>query len=97
MPLFTRFYLTRAGITEFRVRVLWEDHPTGIPAVIGNFGVFRVQFARQAAVHDHPFNLHNILIQGVGMHIVELLREKRLDWTTDDSIPIARTFFVVER
>lgn len=58
--VFTRFYLERAKPTDFRVRVLWLDHPSGIPEEIGLFGPYRVPFSRAAVVRDCSFNLHNI-------------------------------------
>jgi hypothetical protein len=95
--LFARFYLERAKPTDFRVRVWWQDHPSGIPEEIGLFGPYRLPFARNEDVRDCSFNLHNIRLQGVGIHSVELMRESRVSWREDEWIPIARTYFVVER
>jgi hypothetical protein len=95
--VFTRFYLWRAKPTTFHVRVLWQDHPSGIPEEIGFFGPYRVPFVRDAVARDCSFNLHNIRLQGVGIHSVELLRERRLAWQDAEWIPIARTYFIVER
>jgi hypothetical protein len=97
MQLFTRFFLMRAKPTNFRVRVVWEDHPSGAPEEIGVFGIFSVPFARNDIVHDCSFNLHNIRLLGVGRHTVELLRERVVFWNDDEWVPIARTFFYVER
>jgi hypothetical protein len=94
---FARFYIKRAKPTDFGVRVLWLDHPSGIPEEIGLFGPYRVPFTRVAVARDCSFNLHNIRLQGVGIHSVELLRERVIAWTANEWLPIARTYFVVER
>jgi hypothetical protein len=97
MQLFTRFYLTRAKPTEFRVRLLWEDHPSGKAEEVGTFGPYSVSFTRNEVVHDRSFNLHNIRLLGVGLHTVELLRERVVAWTENEWMPVAQTYFYLER
>ena len=97
MQLFTRFYLTHAKPTDFRIRVLWEDHPSGKAADIGTFGTYSVPFARSEVVHDRSFNLHNLRLLGSGTHTIELLRERVIPWDENEWVPIARTYFFVER
>lgn len=97
LQLFARFYLERAKPTTFRVRVVWYDHPSGVPEEIGLFGLYPVPFARNAVVHDCSFNLHNIRLQGIGRHTVELLQERVMRWSENEWVPINQTYFVVER
>ena len=97
LQVFTRFYLQKAKPTEFQVRVIWLDRPDGTEVQIGLFGLFVVAFARDAVAHDCSFNLHNLLLQGVGRHRVELLRELRTRWGTAEWVVIGRTHFGVER
>ena len=94
---FARFYLLRAKPTDFRVRVSWLNAPGGVSRVIGIFGPFAVPFSRDATVRDCSFNLHNIRLQGVGVHRVDLLREGKRGWTVEKCLRVARTYFVVER
>ncbi|WP_162670807.1 hypothetical protein [Gemmata massiliana] len=54
-------------------------------------------FARSDAVRDWSFNLHNLRLQGVGLHHVQLVREKRTGWDAEGWYPIAETYFFVER
>lgn len=97
MQLFTRFYLERAKPTTFRVRVSWLDSPDRVTRVIGHFGPFGVPFASDATTRDCSFNLHNVRLQGVGMHRVELVRERRSRWSPGKRVRVATTYFVVER
>lgn len=97
MQLFTRFYLTRARPTDFRVRVSWLNAPGGVSRVIGHFGPFAIPFARDATARDCSFNLHNIRLQGVGIHRVELIRERHNHWSPGKPVRAATTYFVVER
>jgi hypothetical protein len=97
LQVFTRFYLMRAKPTEFRILVSWIDHPNGVPVAIGDFGPFTVSFARDATVRDCSFNLHNLQLQGVGRHSVELVRERKSGWNAGELVPVATTYFVVER
>jgi hypothetical protein len=97
LQLFTRLYLDRARPTTFRVRLLWEDHPSGKAEEVGMFGPYSVPFGRAETVHDRSFNLHNIRLLGVGAHTVELLRERAATWPEDEWVPVARTYFYVER
>ncbi len=95
--VFARFYLERARPTDFRVRVLWEDHPSGIPEQIGLFGPYRVPFTRSEGVRDWSFNLHNIRLQGMGLHSAELQRERIVAWAKGEWLPIKKTYYFVER
>jgi|HubBroStandDraft_5_1064220.scaffolds.fasta_scaffold156095_2 hypothetical protein len=97
MDLFTRFYLERAKATEFFVKIWWIDHPSGDPELIGSFGPFRVNFQRDQIVRDYSFHLHNVRLQGVGRHMIELQREVNRKWRRNDLATIARTHFMVER
>ncbi|WP_171474307.1 hypothetical protein [Frigoriglobus tundricola] len=97
MQVFTRFYLSRARPTDFRVRVTWLHAPGGVSRVIGNFGPFAVPFARDTTARDCSFNLHNIRLQGVGVHRIELIREGQRGWTAGKVVRVATTYFVVER
>jgi hypothetical protein len=95
--VFTRFYLWRAKPTDFHVRVLWLSTPGGMWQVVGYFGPFSVPFARDDTVHDRSFNLHNLRLEGVGMHRVELLRERKSGWNAGKWLRVAKTYFIVER
>lgn len=97
MQVFTRFYLNGAKPTEFRVRLLWDDHPSGTAEEVGMFGPFAVPFTSAESIHDRSFNLYNIRLLGVGTHTVELLRERVGTWDENEWVPIARTYFYVER
>jgi hypothetical protein len=98
LHLFTRFYLSRAQPTDFRVRVVWLDRVDSLDVEIGNFGPFPVSFARTSVVHDCTFNLHNIRLEGVGRHRVELLRLRSTAfWEAAEWVVIAQTHFYVER
>jgi hypothetical protein len=97
MDVFARFYLTRARPTEFRIRVVWLHPPDDLPRVLGYFGPFVVPFARDASARDCSFNLHNLRLQGVGVHRVELLRERTRGFKTGQVVRVAKTYFVVER
>jgi hypothetical protein len=97
MQLYTRFYLTRARPTRFSVRVFWDGHPSGLAEDLGTFGPYLVPFPTAVTVHDCSFTVHNLQLQGVGSHRVELLREQLRTWTADPWIPIYRTYFEVER
>jgi hypothetical protein len=97
IQVFTRFYLWHAKPTNFRVLVSWLNTPSGHPLVIGDFGPFTVPFTRNATARDASFNLHNIRLQGVGLHRVELVRERKLGWNAGELVTKATTFFEVER
>jgi hypothetical protein len=97
MQLFARFYLLQARPMEFRVRVPWLDAPDRVSRVIGHFGPFVIPFAQNAAARDCSFNLHNVQLQGVGMHCVELVRNRRVRWSPGKRVRVATTYFVVER
>lgn len=97
LSLFTRFYLDRAKPTNFRARIWWRDHPSGIPEEVGTFGTFQVPFVPTEGVRDRSFNLHNIRLLGVGEHTIELLREKIVENDENEWLPIAWTYFYVER
>jgi hypothetical protein len=97
MHLFTRFYLTRARPTEFRVRVSWLDVLGRVSHVVGSYGSFIVPFARDATARDWSFNLHNIRLHGTGLHRVELIRERTGGWKAGTPVRVATTYFVVER
>lgn len=97
MQLFTRFYLQRARPTEFWLRVAWFRRHGEEPAELDTFGPYVVPFARDAVARDYSFNLHYVRLQGVGLHRIELLREPRIGSISVDFVPIARTYFIVER
>lgn len=97
LQVFTRFYLDQAKPTEFRVLVSWLDHPSGAPVAVGDFGPFVVPFTRDATARDWSFNLHNLSLQGIGRYRVELVRERKVGWDAGELVPIATTYFVVER
>jgi hypothetical protein len=97
VQVFTRFYLRGAKPAEFRVRVIWLDRPDGVAVVIGQFGPFVTPFARDMVVYDCSFNLHNIRLEGIGRHRVELLRERNVPWKPLGRVVVARTHFFVER
>ena len=65
--------------------------------MIGSFGPFAVPFSRDATARDCSFNLHNVRLQGVGVHRMDLLREGQRGWTTGKIIRVAKTYFVVEQ
>lgn len=95
--LFARFYLRRAKPAEFQVRIKWLDTPNRRPRVIGNFGPLTVPFVQDTTARDWSFNLHNIRVQGVGVHRVELIRERAGGWKPGKPVRVATTYFVVER
>ena len=95
--VFARFYLWRAKPAEFRVLVSWMNTPSGNPEEIGDFGPFTIPFTRDSTARDFSFNLHNVRLRGVGLHRVELVRERTRGWNAGELVPVATTFFVVER
>ena len=97
MQVFARFYLENAKPTEFLVRVRWLHAPGGVARVVGTFGPFVVPFAHDATARDCSFNLNNIQLQGMGLHRVELLRERTRGLKAGKLARIATTYFVVER
>lgn len=97
LHVFTRFYLNRARPTDFDIRVRWLGAPGNTSRVIGNFGPFTVPFARDATARDCSFNLHNIRLQGVGVHRVELIRPRVRGWSAGKPVRVATTYFAVER
>jgi hypothetical protein len=97
MQLFARFYLDGARPMNFRVRVTWEEHPSGVPELLGDFGPYHEPFTRHPSVHDRSFTLHNLQLHGVGLHTIELLRERSSGWDAGEWIVIKETHFVVER
>lgn len=97
MNLLARFYLEQARPTDFRIRVVWEDHPSGLPDLVGDFGPYPELFTRHPSVHDRSFTLHNLQLQGVGRHTVVLLRLRTSGWDAGEWSVIKETHFVVER
>ena len=97
MQIFAQFYLSRARPTEFRVRVWWLDRPSSEPELIGDYGPYLVPFTPDVTARDYSFNLHNIQLQGMGLHRVELVREKPSGWNAGKWIRVVRTYFFVER
>lgn len=97
MQLFARFYLTNARPTDFRIRVVWEDHPSGVPELLDDFGPYPEAFTRHPNVHDRSFTLHNLQLHGVGRHTIELLRQRTSGWDAGEWKAIKETHFVVER
>lgn len=97
LQLFARFYIEQARPTEFRIRVVWEDHPSGLPELVGDFGPYSEPFTRHPSVHDRSFTLHNLQLQGVGRYTAELLRLRASGWDAGEWRAIKETYFVVER
>jgi hypothetical protein len=97
MQVFARFYLEHAKPTEFLVRVKWLQAPGGAAQLVGMFGPFTVPFAHDATARDCSFSMNNIQLQGVGLHRVELLRERQRGLKAGTLARIAATYFFVER
>lgn len=98
IDLFTRFYLSGAGLTRFQIGVMWLDESRGIRRLMGVYQ-FLVRFAPDERVRDHVFRLHSVRLEGVGVYRVRLRRRGLRDRYTrvKSWLFLADTHFEVRR
>ncbi|MGL6095185.1 MAG: hypothetical protein ACRC7O_05195 [Fimbriiglobus sp.] len=97
MDLFTRFYLERAGRTEFVIRVRRRNPTLGRDESVRIFTGFSIDFHPAETVRDHSFRIVNIPIRGVGVHVIGLYRVRSKGWKVGRKVLTAETHFLVEK
>jgi hypothetical protein len=97
IDLFTRFYLDRAGPTDFYVLVRWTDSPDDQRRRVGRYGPYTVAFRPTDVVRDQVFRVQNIQLPGIGRYEILLLRRRSPDWKGRKYGILKQTHFLVER